>query len=33
MPNYRLRIVPVFGCMPALFAYSLASYVLTDIAG
>ncbi|CAD8160095.1 unnamed protein product [Paramecium octaurelia] len=33
MPNYRLRIVPVFGCMPALFAYSLAAYVLCDIAG
>ncbi|CAD8157729.1 unnamed protein product [Paramecium pentaurelia] len=33
MPNYRLRIVPVFGCMPALFAQALAAYVLCDIAG
>lgn len=31
MPNYRLRIVPVFGCMPAMMAYSLASYVLCEI--
>ncbi|CAD8065736.1 unnamed protein product [Paramecium sonneborni] len=33
MPNYRLRIVPVFGCMPALFAQALSAYVLCDIAG
>ncbi|KAM3135639.1 hypothetical protein pb186bvf_012310 [Paramecium bursaria] len=30
--NYRLRIVPVFSCMPALIAYSISSYVLCDIA-
>ncbi|KAL4485467.1 hypothetical protein ABPG72_008335 [Tetrahymena utriculariae] len=31
--NYRLRIVPVLGTMPALVAYSLSSYVLCDLAG
>lgn len=30
--NYRLRIVPVLGTMPALVAYALSSYVLCDIA-
>lgn len=31
--NYRLRIVPVLGTMPAIFAYAISSYVLCDIAG
>ena len=31
--NYRLRIVPVLGTMPALMGYALSSYVLCDIAG
>ena len=31
--KYRLRIVPVLGTMPALIAYSMASYVLCELAG
>jgi len=30
--NYRLRIVPVLGTMPALVAYAISSYVLCDLA-
>ena len=30
--NYRLRIVPVLGTMPAIFAYAISSYVLCDLA-
>jgi len=32
LPNYRVRIVPVFSCMPALMGQSIASYVLCDLA-
>ncbi len=31
--KYRLRIVPVLGTMPALIAYSMASYILCELAG
>lgn len=30
--NYRIRIVPVMGAMPALVGYSIASYVLCELA-
>eukprot|EP01016_Furgasonia_blochmanni_P014419 TRINITY_DN1754_c0_g1_i5.p1 TRINITY_DN1754_c0_g1~~TRINITY_DN1754_c0_g1_i5.p1 ORF type:complete len:395 (-),score=44.79 TRINITY_DN1754_c0_g1_i5:28-1212(-) len=33
LANYRVRIVPVLGTMPALMGYSLSSYVLCDLAG
>jgi tRNA threonylcarbamoyladenosine dehydratase len=31
--NYRLRIVPVLGTMPAILGMAIASYVLCDLAG
>lgn len=31
--NYRLRIVPVMGTMPAILGMAIASYVLCDLAG
>ncbi|EGR30207.1 hypothetical protein IMG5_137960 [Ichthyophthirius multifiliis] len=31
--NYRLRIVPVLGTMPAIFGLALSSYILCDLAG
>ena len=31
--NYRIRIVPVLGTMPAIIGMSIASYVLCDLAG
>jgi tRNA A37 threonylcarbamoyladenosine dehydratase len=33
LPNYRVRIIPVFSCMPAIMGQSIASYVLCDLAG
>jgi tRNA A37 threonylcarbamoyladenosine dehydratase len=33
LPNYRVRIVPVFSAMPALMGQTISSYVLCDIAG
>ena len=30
--NYRVRVVPVLGTMPALIAYAAAAYVLCEIA-
>ena len=32
LPDFRVRILPVLGTMPAVFGYSLASYVLCKIA-
>ena len=31
--NYRIRIVPVLGTMPAIIGMTIASYVLCDLAG
>ena len=31
--NYRLRIIPVLGTMPAILGMTIASYVLCDLAG
>jgi tRNA A37 threonylcarbamoyladenosine dehydratase len=31
--NFRIRVIPVLGTMPALFGQSMAAYVLTDLAG
>lgn len=31
--NYRIRIVPVLGTMPAIMGMAIASYVLCDLAG
>lgn len=31
--NYRIRIVPVLGTMPAIIGMAIASYVLCEIAG
>ena len=31
--NYRIRIVPVLGTMPAILGMAIASYVLCDLAG
>ncbi|RLN92534.1 hypothetical protein BBJ28_00009077 [Nothophytophthora sp. Chile5] len=31
--NFRLRVIPVLGTMPALFGQSMAAYVLCDLAG
>ena len=30
--NYRIRIIPVLGTMPAIIGMSIASYVLTQLA-
>lgn len=30
--NYRIRIVPVLGTMPAMIGMAIASYVLCDLA-
>lgn len=31
--NYRIRIVPVLGTMPAILGMAISSYVLCDLAG
>lgn len=31
--NFRIRVMPVLGTMPALFGQSMAAYVLCDLAG
>jgi len=31
--NYRIRIIPVLGTMPAILGMAIASYVLCDLAG
>lgn len=31
--NYRIRIVPVLGTMPAIMGMAIASYVLCELAG
>ncbi|KAE9348880.1 hypothetical protein PR003_g6183 [Phytophthora rubi] len=33
MENFRIRVFPVLGTMPALFGQSMAAYVLCDLAG
>jgi tRNA A37 threonylcarbamoyladenosine dehydratase len=33
LPNFRSRILPVLGTIPALFGNAMASYVLTELAG
>ncbi|KAJ3286319.1 hypothetical protein HK104_009101 [Borealophlyctis nickersoniae] len=33
LPNFRVRILPVLGTIPALFGQSMASYVVTELAG
>ncbi|KAJ1644783.1 hypothetical protein J3B02_002085 [Coemansia erecta] len=33
LPDFRVRIVPVLGTMPALFGITMATHVLTEIAG
>ncbi|KAJ3077842.1 hypothetical protein HK102_004925, partial [Quaeritorhiza haematococci] len=33
LPNFRARILPVLGTIPAIFGCALASYVLTELAG
>jgi len=32
IPNFRIRTIPVLGCVPAIFGMALASHVLTQIA-
>jgi len=32
IPNFRVRTIPVLGCVPAIFGMALASHVLTEIA-
>jgi len=31
--NYRIRIIPVLGTMPAIVGMAIASYVLCELAG
>lgn len=31
--NYRMRIIPVLGTMPAIVGMTIASYVLCDLSG
>jgi tRNA threonylcarbamoyladenosine dehydratase len=33
LPNFRSRILPVLGTMPALFGNAMATHVLTELAG
>lgn len=33
LPDFRVRILPVLGCLPALFGNALAARVITQIAG
>ncbi|EER27857.1 ThiF family protein [Coccidioides posadasii C735 delta SOWgp] len=33
LPDFRVRILPVLGTMPAVFGYTLANHVICDIAG
>ncbi|KAL5611464.1 hypothetical protein BROUX41_000934 [Berkeleyomyces rouxiae] len=33
LPNFRLRILPVLGTMPAIFGYTIANHVILSIAG
>ncbi|KAJ3041875.1 hypothetical protein HDV00_008579 [Rhizophlyctis rosea] len=33
LPNFRVRILPVLGTLPALFGNVMASYVVTELAG
>ncbi|GAB2221491.1 hypothetical protein Drorol1_Dr00012672 [Drosera rotundifolia] len=33
VPGFRVRIIPVLGCIPAIFGQVMASYVLTQLAG
>ena len=33
IPNFRVRTIPVLGCVPAIFGMALASHVLTELAG
>ncbi|TDH64989.1 hypothetical protein CCR75_000202 [Bremia lactucae] len=33
LENFRIRVIPVLGTMPALFGQSMAAYVLCDLAG
>ncbi|KAI9316942.1 hypothetical protein DFJ73DRAFT_635816 [Zopfochytrium polystomum] len=33
LPNFRSRILPVLGTLPALFGCTMASYVITELAG
>ncbi|KAJ3214950.1 hypothetical protein HDU67_001038, partial [Dinochytrium kinnereticum] len=33
LPNFRARILPVLGTLPALFGNAMASYVITELAG
>ncbi|EEP78854.1 conserved hypothetical protein [Uncinocarpus reesii 1704] len=33
LPDFRVRILPVLGTMPAIFGYTLANHVICDIAG
>ena len=32
IPNFRVRTIPVLGCVPAIFGMALASHVLTELA-
>ena len=33
LPNFRSRILPVLGTLPALFGITMANYVLCDLSG
>ncbi|PGG98538.1 hypothetical protein AJ80_09517 [Polytolypa hystricis UAMH7299] len=33
LPDFRVRILPVLGTMPAVFGYALANHVICDVAG
>lgn len=33
VPQFRLRVIPVLGTMPAIFGQAMAAKVMTDIAG
>src|SRR6202012_5529144 len=33
LPDFRVRILPVLGTMPALFGYAVANYVILQVSG
>ena len=33
LPDFRVRILPVLGTMPAIFGYTVANYIICEIAG
>lgn len=33
LPGFRVRVIPVLGCLPAIFGQAMAAYVLCELAG